>query len=123
MTTKRKSDGAAEARNNRLLGQRIALARSARGLTLAELAAAVGGGHQLIQRYETGEMAVPFGRLVQIAQALETPLTALIGDAFDSGSAEDPETRVVLQIARITGRLPPAKRAVLVALARELGRP
>lgn len=123
MTTKRKSDGTAEARNNRLLGQRIALARSARGLTLAELAAVVGGGHQLIQRYETGEMAVPFGRLVQIAQALETPLSALIGDAFDSGSAEDPETRVVLQIARITGRLPPAKRAVLVALARELGRP
>lgn len=123
MTTKRKSDGAAEARHNRLLGQRIALARSARGLTLAELAAAVGGGHQLIQRYETGEMAVPFGRLVQIAQALETPVSTLIGDAFDSGSAEDPETRVVLQIARITGRLPPSKRAVLVALARELGRP
>ena len=123
MTIRRKSDGAAEARNNRLLGQRIALARSARGLTLADLAAAVGHGHQLIQRYETGEMAVPFGRLVQIAHALETPLSALIGDAFDNGSAEDPETRVVLQIARMTGRLPPAKRAVLVALAKELGRP
>ncbi|MBI2260606.1 MAG: helix-turn-helix transcriptional regulator [Caulobacterales bacterium] len=123
MTIKRKSDGAAEARNNRLLGQRIALARSAKGLTLADLAAAVGGGHQLIQRYETGEIAVPFGRLVQIAHVLDMPLSALIGDAFDSGAAEDPETRVVLQIARITGRLPPAKRAVLVALARELGRP
>lgn len=122
MTTRSRSDGAAEARSNRLLGQRIALARSARGLTLADLAAVVGGGHQLIQRYETGETAVPFGRLVQIAHALETPLSALIGDAFDSGSTEDPETRAVLQIARITGRLPPAKRAVLVALARELGR-
>ena len=123
MTIKRKSDGAAEARSNRLLGQRIALARSARGLTLADLAAVVGGGHQLIQRYESGEMAVPFGRLVQIAQALEMPLSTLIGDAFDSGATEDPETRVVLQVARMTGRLPPAKRAVLVALARELGRP
>lgn len=123
MTIKRKSDGAAEARNNRLLGQRIALARAARGLTLAELAASVGGGHQLIQRYESGEMAVPFGRLVQIAHALDMPLSALIGDAFDDGAAEDPETRVVLQVARMTGRLPPAKRAVLVALARELGRP
>jgi transcriptional regulator with XRE-family HTH domain len=123
MTIKRKSDGAAEARNNRLLGQRIALARAARGLTLAELAASVGGGHQLIQRYESGEMAVPFGRLVQIAHALDMPLSALIGDAFDDGASEDPETRVVLQVARMTGRLPPAKRAVLVALARELGRP
>ncbi|WP_332654226.1 helix-turn-helix domain-containing protein [Brevundimonas sp.] len=123
MTIKRKSDGAAEARNNRLLGQRIALARAARGLTLADLAASVGGGHQLIQRYESGEMAVPFGRLVQIAHALDMPLSALIGDAFDDGASEDPETRVVLQVARMTGRLPPAKRAVLVALARELGRP
>ncbi|WP_298743149.1 helix-turn-helix transcriptional regulator [uncultured Brevundimonas sp.] len=123
MTIKRRSDGAAEARNNRLLGQRIALARSARGLTLADLAATVGGGHQLIQRYESGEMAVPFGRLVQIAHALETPLSALIGDAFDGATAEDPEDRVVLQIARIAGRLPPAKRAVVVAVARELGRP
>jgi len=123
MTTKRKFDGVAEARNNRLLGQRIALSRSAKGMTLADLAAAVGGGHQLIQRYETGEMAVPFGRLVHIAHALDIPLTALIGEAFDSGASEDPETRVVLQIARMTGRLPPSKRAVLVALARELGRP
>ena len=60
---------------------------------------------------------------MQIAQALETPVSTLVGDAFDSGATEDPATRVVLQIARITGRLPPSKRAVLVALARELGRP
>lgn len=123
MSIRRRSDGAAEARHNRLLGQRIALARSARGLTLAELAAEVGGGHQLIQRYETGEVAVPFGRLVQIAQALGTTVTSLIGDAFDSGPAEEPETKAVLQVARIAGRLPPQKRAVLMALARELGRP
>lgn len=123
MTTRRKSDGAIEARNNRLLGQRLALSRSARGLTLAELAALVGGGHQLIQRYESGEMAVPFGRLVQIARALDMPLMTLVGDAFDAGATEEPESRAVLQIARIAGRLPPPKRAVLVALARELGRP
>ncbi|MFN3930932.1 MAG: helix-turn-helix domain-containing protein [Brevundimonas sp.] len=123
MTTRRKSDGAAEARNNRLLGQRLALSRSAKGLTLAELAAIVGGGHQLIQRYESGEMAVPFGRLVQIAQALDTPLKTLIGDAFDADAHEEPESRAVLQIARLAGRLPASKRAVLVAVARELGRP
>ena len=123
MTARSKFDGAAEARHNRLLGQRINLARSARGMTLAALAEAVGGGPQLVQRYETGEMAVPFGRLVQIAGELETPLTSLIGDAFDGGAIEDPESRAVLQIARMTGRLPPAKRAVLAALARELGRP
>lgn len=123
MTTKRKSDGAAEARSNRLLGQRLALYRSAKGLRLADVAEAVGVGLQLIQRYESGETPVPFGRLVQLAQVLETPVATLIGDAFDEGGGEDPEAQAVLQVARIAGRLPPAKRQVLVALARELGRP
>lgn len=123
MTTTRKSDGAAEARNNRLLGQRIALYRAAGGLTLAELGVAVGVSHQFIQHYETGERAVPFGRLVQIACALRVSLTTLIGDAFDADAAEEPNVHVVLQVARIAGRLPPAKRAALAALARELGRP
>lgn len=121
--TTQKSDRMAEARSNRLLGQRIAFSRAAKGLTLVELAAAVGGGHQLIQRHETGEIAVPFGRLVQIARALDTPLTVLVGDAFDGSAAEAPEAAAVLQIARMAGRLPPAKRAVLMTLARELGHP
>ena len=123
MATTRKSDGAAEARNNRLLGQRIALYRAATGLTLAELGVAVGVSHQFIQHYETGERAVPFGRLVQIAQALRVSVTTLIGDAFDADAGEEPNVHVVLQVARIAGRLPPAKRAALAALARELGRP
>lgn len=123
MTTTRKSDGAAEARNNRLLGQRIALYRAAGGLTLAELGMAVGVSHQFIQHYETGERAVPFGRLVQVARALRVSVPTLIGDAFDTDAAEEPNVNVVLQVARIAGRLPPAKRAALAALARELGRP
>lgn len=123
MTTTRKTDGAAEARNNRLLGQRIALYRAAGGLTLAELGMAVGVSHQFIQRYETGEMAVPFGRLVQIARSLGMSVTALIGDPSDSDAVEEPNAQVVLQIARLAGRLPPAKRAAVAALARELGRP
>lgn len=125
MATTLKSDGAAEARNNRLLGQRIALYRAAGGLTLAELGVAVGVSHQFIQHYEAGERAVPFGRLVQIAQALRVSVTTLIGDAFDAdaAAAEEPNVQVVLQVARIAGRLPPAKRAALAALARELGRP
>lgn len=123
MTTTRKSDGAAEARNNRQLGQRIALYRAAGGMTLAELGMAVGVSHQFIQHYETGERAVPFGRLVQIARSLRVSVTTLIGDAFDSDAAEEPNAHIVLQVARIAGRLPPAKRAALAALARELGRP
>lgn len=123
MTTTRKTDGAAENLSNRLLGQRIALYRAAGGLTLTELGTAVGISHQIIQRYETGEMPIPFGRLVQVSRSLRVPLRTLIGDAFDTDVAEEPTAPIVLQIAGIAGRLPPAKRAALAALARELGRP
>jgi len=123
MTKLQKPDAAAEARHNLLLGQRLALFRSARGLRLADVAAAVGVGLQLIQRYESGEMAIPFGRLVRLAEALDVPLSTLVGDAFDNGAREPAEAAAVLQIARIAGRLPPAKRTVLAAMARELGRP
>lgn len=124
MTATRKTDAAAEARFNRLLGQRLALFRAARGLRLADVAEAAGVGLQLIQRYESGEMAVPFGRLVRLAEVLGAPLTTLLGDAFGpAAAAEDVDAGAVLQIARIAGRLPPSKRSVLAAMARELGRP
>lgn len=123
MTTIRKTDPAGEARHNRLLGHRLALFRAARGLRLADVAEDLGVGLQLIQRYETGEMAIPFGRLVRLAEVLGTPLSALIGDGFDTGGGDDPDAGAVLQIARIAGRLPPAKRTVLAAMARKLGRP
>lgn len=123
MTTTRKTDGPTEARYNRLIGQRIALYRAAGGLTLAELGMRVGVSHQFIQRYETGEMAVPFGRLVQIARSLRVSVTTLVGDAFDADASEEANVHIVLQIARIAGRLPPAKRSALASLARELGRP
>lgn len=123
MTRLSKPAAAAEARHNRLLGRRLALLRSARGLRLAEVAEAVGVGLQLIQRYESGEMAVPFGRLVRLAEVLDAPLAAVLGDAFDGAGRGEDETVAVLQIARIAGRLSPAKRAALAAMARELGRP
>ena len=123
MSKPQKSDVAAEARHNRLLGQRLALFRAAAGLRLADVAEAAGVGLQLIQRYETGEMAVPFGRLVRLAEALEVPLSLLVGTDFDAGDRDAVEPAAVLQIARIAGRLPPAKRKALADMARELGRP
>lgn len=123
MSTVRQTDPAAEARSNRLLGQRLALFRAAAGLRLADVAAAAGVGLQLIQRYETGETAVPFGRLVRLSEALGVPLSELIGEAFDGDAAPTADAAAVLQIARLAGRLPPAKRTALAAMARELGRP
>ena len=123
MSKPQKSDVAAEARHNRLLGQRLALFRAAAGLRLADVAEAAGVGLQLIQRYETGETAVPFGRLVRLAEALEVPLSLLVGTDFDAGDRDAVEPAAVLQIARIAGRLPPAKRKALADMARELGRP
>jgi transcriptional regulator with XRE-family HTH domain len=123
MTRLQKTHAETEARHNRWLGQRLALFRSARGLRLVEVAQELGVGLQLVQRYESGEMPVPFGRLLRLCEVLGVSLPALLGEAFEAGGGEEAESAAVLQIARIAGRLPPPKRAVLIAMARELGRP
>ena len=123
MSNQQKPDLAAEGRHNRVLGQRLALFRTAAGLRLADVAGATGIGLQLVQKYESGEMAVPFGRLVRLSEVLKVPLSMLIGNRFDEGVREQVESAAVMQIARIAGRLPLAKRRALVDMARELGRP
>lgn len=124
MTRLQKTAAAEEARYNRRLGQRLALIRTARGLRLAEVAEALGVSLQLVQRYESGEMPVPFGRLVRLAVILESSLSSLLGDLLETTDGPgETESAAVLQIARIAGRLSPPKRAALAALARELGRP
>lgn len=126
MSVSRSADTRREGRHNKLLGERLALVRAARELTLEQVASAAGVSAAQLQRYEAGEGAVSFGRLVEIARALDIAVPALIGDAFGaSGDAEGvgPDTGLALRFARIASRLPRAKRDLLIAVAREMSRP
>ena len=110
----------AEATSNRLLGRRIAIARANAGLSLAELGLRIGAGSPMMSAYESAKRAVPFGRLVLIAKALDVPVAFLAGEDLEGDPARDPDTATVVQIARIAGRLSQANQLVLARYARTL---
>jgi transcriptional regulator with XRE-family HTH domain len=126
MSFSRSADTRREGRHNKLLGERLALIRTARGQTLEDVAVAAGVSAAQLQRYEAGEGSISFGRLVEIARALDLPLPALLGDAFGAPDPEAsiaPDTGLTLRFARLASRLPRAKRDLLFAVAREMSRP
>ena len=68
-----------------LVGQNIKILRLQRGLSQTALGEQMGVTFQQVQKYERGANRVGAGRLSQIAQALDVPLTNL----FDGRPAAD----------------------------------
>lgn len=63
------------------IGARIRIRRHGLSLGQAALSEAVGMSHQQLQRYERGEHRLVVSKLVAIAEALETTVTWLVGEA------------------------------------------
>lgn len=80
----------------------------------------IGAGIPMMSAYENAKRAVPFGRLVLIARALRVPVATLVEDDLEDDPACQPDALVVLQIARIAGRLPKVKQLKLAKLADRL---
>jgi transcriptional regulator with XRE-family HTH domain len=75
------------------VGQAIRAYRLSKGLSQTALAEKIGLSFQQIQKYEKGVNRVAAGRLMQIAEALDVPLSALfdgvqqaVGKATQAGS-------------------------------------
>jgi transcriptional regulator with XRE-family HTH domain len=65
---------------DRLVGQRIAAARQAVGLTVRDLAARLDWPHTTLSNYETGRRSITLDRLTAIAVALQrSPAAFLVG--------------------------------------------
>lgn len=62
------------------VGQRIRIRRTEMGITQDTLANALGVSFQQVQKYEKGTNRISSGRLVQIAQTLETSTNNLLND-------------------------------------------
>ena len=73
------------------IGAKIRARRLARGMSLVQLAHAVGITYQQIQKYEKGGSRVSSGRLSRIAAALDVPITVFFnvphGQAVESRNA------------------------------------
>ena len=65
----------ATTKSDKLIGQIIRVQRLAKGLTQTQLGAELGVTFQQIQKYENGTNRVGSGRLYQIAEFLEVPVT------------------------------------------------
>jgi len=109
------------------VGARIRLLRKLRGLSQQALAEAAGVTFQQIQKYERGANRVSASMLTRIAQALDTPMAEMFGDAGAAAGGGIDEVATLLgepgalELLRAFTALPrgPA-RAALVDFVRAL---
>jgi transcriptional regulator with XRE-family HTH domain len=73
------------------LGLRVRLRRKELGVSQSALAQSVGITFQQIQKYETGANRISFSRLVEICDALDSTVAAMIG-TLDSSPGKAPIT-------------------------------
>ncbi|KVC93808.1 XRE family transcriptional regulator [Burkholderia ubonensis] len=95
----------------RELGERIANARKAHGLTQQQLADALGIAQQTLAHYEGGRSRLPVSMLPTLAQLLTLSFDELMGQAVNCGRSgkRGPTSRLQQQIAAIE-QLPKAKQ-------------
>jgi transcriptional regulator with XRE-family HTH domain len=115
---------------DRALGLKVRLRRRELGLSQSALAEAVGITFQQIQKYETGANRISFSRLVEICDALDSSVAAMIGE-LDGPGAKAPLTDT-LRLLTIPGaaslldayaRIPLAnQRQAVLTLSRQLAR-
>lgn len=77
------------------IGNRIALLRTAHGLSQSQLAEALGISFQQVQKYEAGKNRIGAGRLQAIADRLGVPVSTFFEDA--SQPANDDAVEMLLQ--------------------------
>jgi transcriptional regulator with XRE-family HTH domain len=70
------------------VGSRIRLRRNMLGMSQEKLGENLGITFQQIQKYEKGQNRIASGRLQQIAQFFEVPMSALFGESEPQGQDE-----------------------------------
>lgn len=73
---------------DRTVGLRITTLRKARGLSQTALGTAIGVTFQQVQKYEKGQNRVGAGRLREIANHLEVPISAQFDEGKEDGTDE-----------------------------------
>lgn len=107
---------------NKHIGDRMRTRRKLLGKTQENLAEALGLTFQQIQKYEKGTNSVSAPRLLQLAQALDVPVSFFF-DGLGEGGAAHPEDAVSItdiRTARDIAGMDPTVRDAFRSLARTL---
>jgi transcriptional regulator with XRE-family HTH domain len=91
------------ARIDQQVGERIRKRRTLLGYTQEQLAEALDISYQQIQKYETGANRVSAGRLYQIAQRLETPVSFFfdgLGIDYETEESNGNSNRSTIDLVR-----------------------
>jgi transcriptional regulator with XRE-family HTH domain len=110
------------------IGARVRLRRKSLNLSQGALAARIGVTFQQVQKYERGANRISGSTLVSVADALDTSVGWLVGEASEGGgeaeallrSLSAPGAQELLEAFAGIDR--PAARHALIALAREMSR-
>lgn len=94
----------------RQIGATIRDRRKAQGWTQAQLAETVGVEKESISRFETGAISPSVGRLLQLADALKTPVSEFLCPIPDEVDAQ------AAALATLIHTLSPARRDIVVKL-------
>jgi transcriptional regulator with XRE-family HTH domain len=94
------------------LGQRLAEARKAQGLTQVELAERLGVAQQTLAHYEVGRFRVPVALVIQMARELRFSLDDVLMGRSSAGK-RGPASKLELQMEAVA-RLPKSKQRFVV---------
>lgn len=104
------------------IGDRIRARRLALGLSQEALASEIGITFQQVQKYEKGQNRVAAATLVDIARALDAPVTLLLPTPADSPATSLIEQPGVAELIPLLKPLNASGRHVLAQLARALAK-
>lgn len=96
---------------DRMIGQRIRLARKMAKLSQTQLAQGLGVTYQQVQKYENGTDRISAGRLFQTTQITDQPISFFYGDADSADPTEgtdflaDPHMqKLIASVAKLQNR-------------------
>jgi len=98
----------------RALGQRVAAARKASGITQVQLAETLGIAQQTLAHYELGRLRIAVAMLPPLAKALGVTVEELMGEETPPAK-RGPAPKLLQQIERIQ-RLPRAQQRLVLQM-------
>jgi transcriptional regulator with XRE-family HTH domain len=111
--------------SDKALANRLRVLREDRGISQETLAGLVGIACQQVQKYEASKDRITFGRLCELADALEMPVMEILAPMFDATGeivAQPKTTRLEREMLGSFRKVTAQEQRQLITMARSLAR-